>query len=104
MPKAVGGAIGGASAQAVPTPVKSLPQFLNACSLTPGDPEVNKLTNPYPALHAPKRQAAPRFAPALPLSVVAVPRPKSPTFSEPAALSKSTDLRLTHPASTCPSR
>jgi len=51
---------------------------------------------------APKRQAAPRFAPAIPLSVAVVPRPKSPASAEPVALSKSTDLRLTHRAPTVP--
>ena len=40
VPKAVGG-IGGASAQAVPTPVRSLPTPKNAGSLTPSDPEVS---------------------------------------------------------------
>ena len=59
--------------------------------------------NARPAMIAPKkRQAAPRFAPAIPLSVAAVPYPKSPASSAPAALSKSTDLRLTHPAPTMP--
>ena len=55
-----------------------------------------------PALIAPKRQAAPRFAPEIPLSVAAVPHPKSPASAESAALSKSTDLRLTHPAPSLP--
>ena len=52
----------------------------------------------HPAMTAPKRQAAPRFAPEISLSVAAVPHPKSPALAEPAALSKSTHLRLTHPA------
>ena len=42
--------------------------------------------NAQPELIAPKRQAAPRFAPAIPLSVAVVPRPKSPASAEPAAL------------------
>ena len=52
-----------------------------------------------PAMIAPqkKRQAEPRFAPVIPLSAAAVPRPKSPALFEPAALSKSTHLQLTHP-------
>ena len=46
-----------------------------------------------PAMIAPKRQAAPGFAPAIPLSA-AVPHPKSPSSAAPAAISKSTDLHL----------
>ena len=51
---------------------------------------------------APKRQAEPRFAPEIPLSVAAVPRPKAPASPEPAAVSKSTHLRLTRPNPTIP--
>jgi hypothetical protein len=47
-------------------------------------------------------QAAPRFAPAIPLSAAAVPRPKSPASSEPAALSKLTHFPLLHPKPTMP--
>gem|GEM_PF-5109314 len=51
---------------------------------------------------AAKRQAEPQFAPEMPVSVAALPHPKSLASAEPAALSKSTDLRLTHPAPTMP--
>ena len=46
---------------------------------------------------APQRQAAPRFAPEIPLSAAVVPLLKSRASSEPAVISKSSDLRLTHP-------
>ena len=69
----------------------------NDRSLTPSGPEV--IIDKLLALQlAPKRQAEPRFAPGSPLSAAAaVPRPKSPALSVPAALSESTDLRITHP-------
>ena len=68
----------------------------------PTKPRRTAPVHPHPALLAPKRQAAPRFAPAPTLSVAAVPRPKSPASFEPAALSKSSHWRLTHPAPTKP--
>ena len=78
-----------------------LRKYKNACSLTPSDPEVSPSTS-HPEQLAHKRQAEPRFAPESPLSAAAIPRPKSPALAEPAALSKSTDLRLTHPNPTIP--
>ncbi len=78
-----------------------LPNPKNAGSLTPSDSEVSTRT-PLRRAACSQSQAAPRFAPEIPLSVAAVPHPKSPASAEPAALSKSTDLRLTHPNPTIP--
>ena len=73
----------------------------NAYSLTPSDSEVSTRT-PLRRAACSQSQAAPRFAPEIPLSAAAVPHPKSPASAESALISKSTDLRLTHPAPTLP--
>jgi hypothetical protein len=70
--------------------------------LTPSGPPVC-LRSSLPRDDCPKkRQAAPRFAPEIPLSSAAVPHPSSPASAEPVALSKSTHLRRTHPNPTIP--
>ena len=78
-----------------------LPKPRNAGSLTPSDSEVSTRT-PLRRAACSQSQAAPRFTPEIPLSVAAVPHPKSPASAEPATLSKSTDLRLTRTAPTMP--
>jgi hypothetical protein len=77
--------------------------FKNACSLTPRQPEVSVCPPCLPAIFDPKkRRAKPQFPPEIPLSVAAVPRPKSQRLSGPAVISKSTHLRLAHPTPPCP--
>ena len=96
VPKAVGG-IGGASAKAVPPPCRSLPTPKNAGSLTPSDSEVT-------VCPPPPREACPQTASRASIRARKPPfppqpshTPRTPASAEPAALSKSSHLRLTHP-------
>ena len=99
-PKAVGALVASPRKRVLPR-LRDYRNFKTRCSLTPSDSELTTRSSP-PRADAPKRQAEPRLAPEIPLSVAAVPRPKSPSLSAPVAISKSTDLRLNHPNPTMP--